>query len=574
MSEAERKLTTILATDVVAFSDIMGRGEQAALHALKTCLGLIRDRIVAHRGRVFGGAGDSLIAEFGSPSSAVKCAVDFQTRIAARNRACPAAQHMWFRVGINLGDVMVDGDNLFGEGVNIAARLQEIGEPAGLCLSRKVHEEIRRTLALTFVDGGEQALKNIARPVRVFHLQMQDPGPGPAPEPATRPGQPVHSLVLRDFTVTGDDEARFLAEGLREGLLNSLSKDSEIGLIPDSPNRDRKVDFILKGSVRGRDGHLRLTFSLIETAGGTQIWSERYDRHGGDLFDLEEEISRAAAAAIRVKLKAVEFERLRDTPNDALSVADLLRKGASYFVHGPGENDKIEAVLRTALAREPDNSMAMAMLTFCLHRHFEHSPLPLPDDTASEMTALAERAVALKSDSYFAHLVLALVAQDLHGDFERARHHARASLDANPDLLGAHGMVHIADCHLGRSDTGLPGLKQVLKASRIDPHRFRHQRELAIAHFVAGETGTAARLAARLVESDPLMRRNHPVHGALLWLRGDTGAAIAAGQQLLAGTPELSDSGLRPIRFGQPEHAADFTAALQAIGLLPEPGTG
>ncbi|MEX3007048.1 adenylate/guanylate cyclase domain-containing protein [Hoeflea sp. TYP-13] len=579
MPEVERKLTTILATDVVGFSSIMGRDEHGALLALKHSLELIEECIRAHKGRVFGGAGDSLIAEFSSPSTAVLCAVEFQKMIATRNRDCPKQQRLWFRVGINLGDVMIDGENLYGEGVNIAARLEETGKPAGVCISHKVHEEVRRSLVLPFVDSGEQNLKNIDQPVRVYHLHANDQDSDASradrsgeerrnKSASSKPaGKPDHTLILRAFSFAGDEEAEFLARGLRDGLLSSLSRHSAIGLIREQSALQLDADFVVKGSVRARGGRLRLTFSLIEAANGTQVWSERYDRQSGDVFDLEEEISRAVAAAIRVKLKDVEFERLRNTSDDELSVADLLSKSAAYFTHGPGENDKIEASLRAALAREPENSMAMAMLSFCLHRGFEYSPLAPPAETIEEMSSLAERAVKLKPDSYFAHLVVAVLTQDLFGDFERARQHAEAALDANPDLLGAHGIMAIVECHIGEADAGLAALQQVMDVSRDDPHRFRHQRELAVAHFVAGDVETASKIIGLLVESDPLMERNILVQSALLWLRGDTDAAVSVGRQLREKQSGLSGLTKRPIRFGRADDDARFEKAFAAIGL-------
>ena len=579
MSGVDRKLTTILATDVVAFSNMMSRDEPGALHALKTCLGKIEDCIREHNGRVFGGAGDSLIAEFSSPNSAVLCAVDFQNKIAARNRDCLKQQRMWFRVGINLGDVMIDGENLFGEGVNIASRLEELGEPAGVCISHKVYEEVQRNLALTFVDSGKRDLKNIDLPVHVYHFRPDDQDNDAnladyrgkehrpvtaSPKPA---GQPVHTLALRDISVAGGEEAEFLAEGLRDGLLNSLSRDSEIGLIREQSTAGQDADFILKGSVRGRADRLRLTFSLIESANGTQVWSERYDRKSGDIFDLEEEISRAVAAAIRVKLKDFEFEWLRNTKDEELSVADLLRKGAAFFAHGPGENDKISASLRAALAREPDNSMAMAMLAFSLHRSFEYSPLVPRTESINEMKGLAEAAVKLKPDSYFAHLVVAILSQDLSGDFERARRHAEAALDANPDLLGAHGMVGVVECHLGEVPAGIAMLRRVLDASRIDPHRFRHQRELAVANCLAGNVEAAAEIAGHLVESDPQMERNRLVQGALLWLSGNIDAATDVAHQLRDKHPGLTGLTKRSTMFGRTKDRRRFEEAYEAIGL-------
>ncbi|MES0810574.1 tetratricopeptide repeat protein [Roseibium sp. SCPC15] len=580
MPEVERKLATILATDVVAFSDMMGRDELGALRSLKSCLGLIEESINAHNGRVFGGAGDSLIAEFSSPSSAVLCAAEFQERIAERNCDRPDQQCMWFRVGIELGEVIVDGENLYGEGVNIAARLEELGNVAGVCISQKVHEEVRHSLALPFEDSGEHDLKNIDHPVRIFHLRTEDrndderhsfrPGvASPSNERSHgRSRKPDHSLVLRSISVAGDDEAEFLAKGLRDGLIRSLSRHSEIGVVHEQSAPSADADYILEGSVRGRSGRLRLTFSLIEASSGTQVWSEQFDRTSSDdVFDLEEQISLGVAAAIRVKLKIVEFERLRDASNDELSVGELLRKGAAYLARGPGENDKVEACLRAALLHEPDNSMGLAMLSFCLFRQFEYSPMALPAGTIMALNQMAEQAVKQKPDSYFAHLVVAILSQDLSGDFERARLHAQAALDANPDLLAAHGMLAIVECHTGDAAAGVTALKRVLDVSREDPHRFRHQRELAVAHFVAGDVEAASEVVERLVESDPQMERNRLVQGALLWLGRDAKAAEAVGRQLRNEYPDLSGLTKRPVWFGRSKDAARFEVAFSAIGL-------
>ncbi len=579
MPEVERKLTTILATDVVGFSDMMSRDEAGTVQVLKTCHKIVEDCIAKHKGRVFGGAGDSLIAEFASPLSAVLCADEFQQNIAARNRDCPEPQRMCFRTGINLGDVMIDGENLYGEGVNVAARLEQEGEPGGVCVSYKVYEEVRRNLALPFVDGGMRDLKNIEQPVGVFHLRSTADDTELRPAGGTKDrrhptnklskgsGSAGHALIVRAFKVAGDPDAEFLADGLRDGLLNSMSRHSDINLIHERLESQEQVDFALEGAVRGRGDRVRLTFNLIDTANNSQVWSERYDRKSDDVFELEEEIARAVAAAIRIKLKDVEFERLRDTNDEDLSVADLLSKGAAYFVQGPHNNDLIEASLRLALAREPDNSMAAAMLSACLYRGAEYSPLALPAKYEEAIIDMAERAVELKADSYFAHLMAAIAAQDLRGDFERAVRHAQVALEANPDLIGGHGIIGIAECHLGDPSIGIATLQRILDGGREDPHRFRHQRELAIAHFVAGDLEMATELIGRLVESEPKLDRNRLVQAALLWLQGDSEAAVAAGRRLRDKYPGLSLSTRRPTWIGPADPAAQFDDALAAVGL-------
>ena len=378
-----------------------------------------------------------------------------------------------------------------------------------------------------------------------------------------------HTLTIRPLKIAGDEGTEFLAEGLREGLLNSMSRHAAIIVIPEPSPPQNESDFALEGSVRGHGDRVRLTFSLIDSAKGHQIWSERYDRTVGDVFALEEEISRAVAAAVRVKLKEFEFEPLRDTRDDELSVPDLLNKAAGIFCLGPGNNDKAEASLRLALAREPRNSMAAAMLSFCMHRGFEYTPLAPPADALESMLELAERAISLNAESYFAHLVEAIIAQDLRGDFMRAAMHAQAALNANPDLLGGHGMIGIAKCHLGEPEAGIAILKQILDGNREDPHRFRHQRELAIASFIAGDAETATDMIGRLVESEPQMDRNRLVQAALLWLAGDSDSAIAAAHYLRGKYPDLSISAKRLTSFGQSEVASRFEEAFAAIGLGP-----
>ncbi len=392
----------------------------------------------------------------------------------------------------------------------------------------------------------------------------------PIEKPRHAHRKPDHTLMVPAFKVVGGEDHERMAEGLRDALLNSMSRHSAINVIHKQPKSQDLADFTVEGTVRGHGDRVRLTFNLINTADRSQLWSERYDRASGDEFELEEEIALAVAAAVRVKLKGVEFERLRGAKNEDLSVADLLNKAAGYFARAPGSNDLAEAPLRLAMEREPDNSMTLAMLSLCLYRGFEYSPLAVPASSEADIIDLAERAVALKAGSYFAHLVTAIVLQDLRGDFERALRHAQAALEANPDLIGAQGMVGIAKCHLGEPDTGIATLQRVLKISREDPHRFRHLRELAIAHFVVGDLEKATEMIGRVVESEPQMDRNRLVQAALLWLQGDTDAAIAAGHFLKIKYNDLSVQTRRRIWFGRAASAAQFDDALCAIGLETE----
>jgi len=319
MAEIERKLTTILVTDAVGFSEQMGRDEPGTLTRLKRYAEAIKTIIAEHRGRVFGSAGDSFIAEFSSPLQAVLCANVFQRQIARMNEGEEADRHMWFRVGINLGDVMSDGDNLYGEGVNVAARLEQIGEAGGVCVSRKVYEEVRRNLGLPFVDGGVQQLKNISDPVPVYHVRPVADGPDGGsdgrrhiPKPDARRVAPERQMVtVRPLHASGDSDATFLVEGLREGITDSLARHTAIAVLGGDAGTGIKADFVLDGTVRTQSGQARLTFSLTDTASGRQVWNERFDRRLDGGFDLEDEVARAVASVVRIRLKALAFEALR-----------------------------------------------------------------------------------------------------------------------------------------------------------------------------------------------------------------------------------------------------------------------
>ena len=588
MPEVERKLTTILAADVVDFSKLMGEDEAGTLEALKACRSIIDGVVEDHHGRVFGSAGDSMIADFSSPVQAVWCASEFQKLIAQRNARFADKDRMRFRVGINLGDVIIEGDNLYGDGVNVAARLESIAQPGGICVSKKVYEEVKRRLDLRFVDGGERKLKNIEDPVAIYHVQGDSPQapaadtapgatlPAGAKEAAARGGagseKPAIS-VLPVKTIGGDDEVRFLAQGLTENIVGGLAKQTAITVIARASGDaavgadEPRADFVLEGSVRAAGQRLRLSFTLVDTASGSQVWAERYDRTMDDVFELEDEISESVVSTLRVRVKAQALERLRDVDDQELSVPDLLNKAAGLFVQSYGNNEEVARILRTAIAKAPENSMAKAMMVFALHRRHEFAARDIPEAVKKEMIALAKEAMSLDPSSYFSRLVAAVVDQDLLGDYRNALTQAETAVELNANFTQAQAMVGIAQCHLGRIDQGLERLRRAIEANKQDPHRFRHHREMAIAHFLAERYQSAAELAARLVQQAPDLARNRLVLAALQWRAGETDAARRQVAELLRETPELSLATARPVMFADADAGKRFRDALSEAGL-------
>jgi adenylate cyclase len=571
MSETKRKLTTILVADAVGFSKMMGVDEAGTLRTLKACRDVIDGAITEHHGRVFGGAGDSVVAEFPSPVEAVLCASEFQKRLGERNAHHGDGERMEFRVGLNLGDVIIDGDNLYGEGVNVAARLESIAEPGGICVSNKIEAEVRRKLDLVFVDGGTRELKNIIDPVGVYHVRRHGddagtPGPSSADPGSASDGVRPTVAVLPVKVISGDDEIQSLAEGLREDIAGALAKQTAIAVSGDDGGA---ADFRLEGSVRVSGRRLRLAFTLVDAAGGSQAWSERYDRELDDLFDLEDEISENVSSAVRLRIKSREFERLRGTDDSELSVPQLLSKAAGYFVRSYGDNDAAAGALTAALERAPENSMAAAMMVYCRWRMHEYSVLDMPAEERDDLADRADRAVSFDPNGFFARLIAALVAQDLRGDFAAALAQAETALELNSGFVQAAAMAGIAKCHMGEVADGLDMLRRAIAAAPEDPHRFRHLRERAVIHVMAGEHDSAIDVMTRLIGQAPDLARNKLVLAAFAGMAGDRDKSKAIANDLLTSAPGLTLRTMRPLHFGDDAMAQRYAEALLEAG-LPE----
>ena len=311
----ERKLAAILSADVVGYSRLMAEDEECTVRALKEHRRLIDERVRAHRGRVFGSAGDSVVAEFSSPVEAVRCAVEIQSKIAESNVDLPEERRMRFRIGVNLGDVVVEGENLLGDGVNIAARLQGLAEPGGLYVSGAVHEQVKRRTQLTFEDLGAKQLKNIPDPVRMYRVLGSAPTQ-PAAEPASAAQSPPSIAVLPFVNMSADPDQEFFADGMSEELINALTQVEGLRVIARTSafsfkgtNADiatigakLKVSAVVEGSVRKAGNRLRIAAQLIDVAGGHHLWSEVYDRSLDDVFEIQDEIARTIVTTIRPKL--------------------------------------------------------------------------------------------------------------------------------------------------------------------------------------------------------------------------------------------------------------------------------
>jgi TolB-like protein/class 3 adenylate cyclase len=373
-----RRLTAILAADVTGYSRLMGVDEEGTHERLKAHLGeLVNPKINEHRGRIVKNTGDGFLAEFPSVVDAVRCAVEVQRGMADRNEGTPPEKQIEFRMGINLGDVIAEENDIYGDGVNVAARLEALAEPGGICVSRVVRDQVRDRLDCTLEDLGEQQVKNIARPVRVYRVgdrtaHIEQPSPAPPP-PLPLPDKP--SMAVLPFqNMSGDPDQEYFADGMVEEIITALSRirwlfviarNSSFSYKGQSPDvkrvgRELGVRYVLEGSVRKAGGRVRITAQLIETTTGAHLWADRFDGSLEDVFELQDQVANSVAGVIEPTLQTAEIRRSTERPTKDVTAYDLylraLALGYSWERNGILQALKL---LEEAIARDPQYGAAL-----------------------------------------------------------------------------------------------------------------------------------------------------------------------------------------------------------------------
>jgi adenylate cyclase len=366
----ERRLTAILAADVVGYSRLMGADEEGIPAALKAIRReLVDPRILEHRGRIVKTTGDGLLVEFASVVDAVRCAVEIQQAMPARNTGLGANNRIELRIGINLGDVIVEGDDLYGDGVNIAARIEALADAGGVFVSNTVHDHVRDRLPFVFADLGEQQVKNIARPVRVYGVRdAAAKSPTATSPPLPLPDKP--SIAVLPFAnMSGDPEQEYFADGMVEEIITALSRIRWLFVIARNSSftykgqavdvkqvgRELGVRYVLEGSVRKGGNRVRITAQLIDALTGTHLWADRFDGSLEDVFELQDQVAISVAGVIEPTLRQTEIERARRKRPDSLDAYDFYLRALPYaFAAMPEDADKALPLLDKAIELEPD----------------------------------------------------------------------------------------------------------------------------------------------------------------------------------------------------------------------------
>src|SRR6266851_3236291 len=455
MSEerVERRLAAILAADVAGYSRLMGVDEEGTLAALKTLrVELCDPKIKEHHGRIVKTTGDGLLVEFGSVVDAVRCAVEVQREMGVRNAEVLAERRIEFRMGINLGDVIKDRGDIFGDGVNVAARLEALAEPGGICVSRVVRDQVRDKLDFTFDDTGEQQVKNIARPVRVYRVGARAAG-APAAETSAvaAPALPEKPSIagLPFQNLSGDSEQEYFADGIVEDIITALSRNRAFFVISRNTTftykgpavdvarvaRELGVRYVLEGSVRRAGNRVRITAQLIDAGTGRHLWADRYDRELADVFAVQDEIARTITGELAPGIISAEMQQARRKDPGQLDAWDRMMR-AHWHIRRFTREDMAEArrLLVEAIVLDPANAMALSDLSIA--HHFE-ACFGWREDVAQSFARSGEaarRAVAIDDSDAYAHTALAIF-DSFSGRHEEAQHRLRRALDLDPNSV-------------------------------------------------------------------------------------------------------------------------------------------
>ena len=489
----KRRLSAILALDAVGYSAMVARDEDATVRRLKGHLGAVEQVIALHGGRIVKTTGDGLLAEFASVVDAVSAAHLMQQRLAERNSAEPDGARMLFRVGVHAGDVIVDDDDLLGDGVNIAARLEGIAPPGGVAVSARVRDEVDGRMDVTFHDLGEKSLKNIAKPVRVFALGAAAAPPAPA-APIVLPDKPsVAVLPFVNMSAAAEDD--WFADGVSEDIITALAGVPWIFVIARNSSftykglsvdvrkvgRDLGVAYVLEGSVRRAGNRLRVTGQLIDAATGTHIWAERYDGEVADVFDLQDRISGAVVAAIAPEIRGAEIGRAARKRPESLDAYDRYLRGLDAM--GTGRLEDAAQWLDAAIETAPGFAKAVALRAWLGTLVQSYGRL-VPSDQRAEARQLAERALELDSaDPEVAAYAGYTVA--FCDDHDRGLRLLDEAIRRCPSFAWAwvsSGFVH---AYRGRAAEAVVRAETALRLSPRDPMAFRVNVALGLAHIVA-----------------------------------------------------------------------------------------
>jgi TolB-like protein/class 3 adenylate cyclase len=586
--DTERRLVAIFAADVEGYSRLMGADEVGTLKDLTQRRDILDSLIASRRGRIANTAGDSVLAEFGSAVDAVQCAIEVQAALERANSGLSPGRHINFRIGIHVGDVMIKGGDLFGDGVNIASRLQTLASAGGTCISGVAHDQVRKILPFAFTDLGAQQLKNISEPVRAFAVSAKGTSAVVASPsvsiPLPLPDRP--SIAVLPFqNMSGDPEQEYFADGMVEDIITGLSRSKSLFVIARNSSftykgkavdikqvgRELGVRYVLEGSVRKAGNRIRITGQLIDASTGMHLWAERFEGSLEDIFDLQDQVTIRVVGAIAPKLQQAEIERAKRKPTESLDAYDYLLRGMANL-HRSSKEANSEALRLFYQAIELDFEFASAhgMAAYCYVWRKANGWMVERERETAETVRLAFRGAELGKDDAVALCTSGFALARVAGNLDDGAAFIDQALAVNPNLATAWGFSGRVRVYSGEPEAAIEHLARAMRLSPLDSETYGFQGSTAFAHFFCGRHDEASAWAEKAIRENPNYLPVCGIAAASNAFAGRLEAAKLAMARLRQIDPALRVSNLKnqfPLR--RAEDLAKFAEGLRRAG-LPE----
>ncbi|XHY18263.1 hypothetical protein SuNHUV7_30710 (plasmid) [Pseudoseohaeicola sp. NH-UV-7] len=553
----KRRLAAIMSADVAGFSRMMNADETRTLAAVNQ----IRRKIFApsvsvHGGRVVKLMGDGALVEFGSVVDATACAIEIQTEMAARADDPQGQPLLQLRIGLNLGDIIIEDGDIFGDGVNLASRLQEIASPGGICLSASTYEHLVGRINASFVDDGAHELKNIPRPVHVFRwssMAEKTKRKGSARPPPQRPDKPSIAVLPFD-NMSGDPEQEYFADGVVEAITATLSRIRSFFVIARNSafaykgrhinvreiGRELGVKYVLEGSVQRSGSRVRITVQLIETDGGAHLWADKYDGSLDDIFDLQDKITEQVAGAIQPSIQFAEIERTRRKPPQDLGAYDFtMRAMPNVWMLEERAAATALGLLDKALEIDPDYPLALALAAWCWAQRSVYNWADDISHARAEALSRAERAAQMSSDDPLILAVLGTV-HTFARNYGAARVLLERAIQLDPNAAWTLSRLGWLETYADHSEEAKQYFERAMRLSPLDPMNFNNLVGMGSAHQVAGEDDRAADLFLRALEERPNAHWVHRNLCAALLGAGREEEARASARTLMKVHPNMT----------------------------------
>jgi adenylate cyclase len=579
--KAKRKLAAIFSADVQGYSRLMADDEEVTVRTINSYRDVMTGLIKDHGGRVVDAKGDNVLAEFPSVVDAVRCAVEVQRELAERNSGLPAHRRMEFRIGVNLGDVIQENETIYGDGVNVAARLEGLAEGGGICVSGSAYDQIEDKVPMAFEYLGEQALKNIMKPVRVYR-SITEPVPVPEPNVGVQlPDKP--SIAVLPFVNMSDDSGQeYFADGITEDIITALSRFRWFFVIARNTTftykrktvdikqvaRDLGVRYVLEGSVRKAGNRLRITAQLIEGSTNRHVWADRYDRDLEDIFEVQDEITQSIVTAVGPEFFSAEMKRAQRKDASNLDAWDyVMRASACHSRYTKEDSTEALRLLQKATELDPVCAEAFCLMAFTYLMQLQFGWSESADQLTQRARQAAQRAVDIDDRDAWAHTALGMV-ELISKRYDNAVRRLERAIDLNSNLANAYGGLGQALALSGEYDAAVTQIDKAIRLSPRDPFMVYWFGHLGLAAFMNERYENACKWGQKTVQENPRFPGGHRLLAASYGQLGRKEEAATELEDLFRLMPTMTADDVRKqVPFKKPEDMERYIEGLHKAGM-------